>query len=87
MCKINNTKQATISSPNNSVSFGMKSNLLTPETNFLLEKVINKFNKKNELFSDVLIKSRKKFGKKQGVVINMPEKINDISSFKTGLRE
>lgn len=68
----------------NQVSFGLKSNLLSDETNVLLGKVIDKFNKKNEQFADVLRKSRIKFEKKNGVKIEMPEQLNLISSFATG---
>jgi len=84
--KINSSQQSNSYKPFKEVSFGMNSNLLSHDTNILLEKVVNKFNKKNELFADTLLKTRSRFEKRQGAIIEMPDKINEISSFKTGLK-
>jgi len=84
--KINSSLQSNHYKSVKEVSFGMNSNLLSHDTNILLEKVVNKFNKKNELFADALLKTRIRFEKRQGAIIEMPDNINEISSFKTGLK-
>ena len=84
--QINNTKKSNSQNAINPIAFGLNSKLLCNDTNILLDKVIAKYNKKTQLFSDTLQTTQKKLEKRQGVSIDMPNAIGVLSSFKTGLR-